>query len=132
MRHADSSEATVSPPAHHGAKIRCWRPSSSGQTAAIGVMLMLSALRAVKVAPPQLPTKIVSRPRLLELLDRAVERPITLISAGPGSGKTVLVNQWARSQARGVIWVSLDPEDDREERFWPLVQYALQQHNGHV
>jgi LuxR family maltose regulon positive regulatory protein len=95
-------------------------------------MLMLSALRAVKVAPPQLPTKVVSRPRLLELLDRAVERPITLISAGPGSGKTVLANQWARSQARGVIWVSLDPEDDREERFWPLVQYALQQHNGHV
>jgi LuxR family transcriptional regulator, maltose regulon positive regulatory protein len=72
---------------------------------------------------------MVTRPRLLEMLDRAIERPVTLISAGPGSGKTVLVNQWARARTHRVVWVSLDPEDDGEERFWALVQYALQ-HNG--
>ena len=90
---------------------------------------MHSALRAVKVAPPQLPLKVVTRPRLLAMLDRAIDRPVTLISAGPGSGKTVLVNQWARARTHQVVWVSLDPEDDREERFWALVQYALQ-HKG--
>jgi len=62
------------------------------------------------------------------MLDRAVERPITLIGAGPGSGKTVLVTQWASSRPHDVVWVSLDPQDDREARFWTLVQYALQQH----
>jgi LuxR family maltose regulon positive regulatory protein len=87
---------------------------------------MYSAHRSLKVTPPQLPVKVVSRPRLLEMLDRAVERPITLISAGPGSGKTVLVDQWTRERARRVVWVSLDAEDDREERFWNLIHYALQ------
>jgi LuxR family maltose regulon positive regulatory protein len=65
------------------------------------------------------------------MLDRAVERPVTLICAGPGSGKTVLVNQWTRARSHGVIWVSLDAEDDREARFWTLVQQALH-HNGLV
>jgi LuxR family transcriptional regulator, maltose regulon positive regulatory protein len=94
-------------------------------------MLMYSALRAVKVTPPQLPRRVVTRPRLLEMLDRSIERPVTLISASPGSGKTVLVNQWVRARTHRVVWVSLDPEDDREERFWNLVQFALQ-HNGLV
>ncbi|HWI01867.1 MAG TPA: LuxR C-terminal-related transcriptional regulator [Propionibacteriaceae bacterium] len=94
-------------------------------------MLMYSALRAVKVTPPQLPLRVVTRPRLLEMLDRSIERPVTLISAGPGSGKTVLVNEWARARTHRLVWVSLDPEDDRAERFWTLVQFALQ-HNGLV
>src|SRR4051794_2883609 len=89
---------------------------------------MYSAHRSLKVTAPQLPVKVVSRPRLLDVLDQAVERPITLISAGPGSGKTVLVDQWTRERARGVVWVSLDAEDDREERFWTLIPYALQHH----
>jgi LuxR family maltose regulon positive regulatory protein len=93
-----------------------------------GLMLIHSALRTVKVTPPELPLRVVTRPRLLAMLDRATERPVTLISAGPGSGKTVLVNDWVRARPHRVVWVSLDPEDDREERFWTLVQYALQHH----
>jgi LuxR family transcriptional regulator, maltose regulon positive regulatory protein len=89
---------------------------------------MYSSLRAVKVALPPMQQKEIQRPRLLAMLDRAIERPITLIGAGPGSGKTVLVNQWARARSHGVVWVSLDAGDDRESRFWTLVQYALQQH----
>src|SRR3954447_10794198 len=89
---------------------------------------MYSALRVVKVTAPRMQQKEIQRPRLLTMLDRAIERPVTLIGAGPGSGKTVLVNQWARSRPHGVVWVSLDPEDAREARFWTLVQFALQQH----
>jgi LuxR family maltose regulon positive regulatory protein len=92
-------------------------------------VLVYLPLRAFKVVPPQPPAKEVKRPRLLEMLDQAIERPVTVISAGPGSGKTVLVNQWARACPHAVIWVSLNPEDDREERFWTLIQYALHQ-NG--
>src|SRR3954453_5992603 len=87
---------------------------------------MYQALRAVKVTPPQLQLRDVQRPRLLAMLDRAIERPVTLICAGPGYGKTVLVNQWASARPDGVVWVSLDPQDDREARFWTLVQFALQ------
>ena len=74
---------------------------------------MYQALRAVKVTPPPLQPKDVQRPRLLAMLDRAIERPVTLICAGPGYGKTVLVNQWASARRHGVVWVSLDPADDR-------------------
>src|SRR5436309_121275 len=40
---------------------------------------------------PQLPPHHVSRPRLLAELDRAAALPLTLLSAGPGAGKTVLL-----------------------------------------
>jgi LuxR family maltose regulon positive regulatory protein len=87
---------------------------------------MHSALWSVKVAPPRLQLNEVRRPRLLSRLDEAIERRVTLVCAGPGSGKTVLVNQWVRERSHRVVWVSLDPEDDGEARFWTLVQFALQ------
>ena len=40
---------------------------------------------------PPLPPKHVPRPRLLAALDRATNAPITLLCAGPGAGKTVLL-----------------------------------------
>ena len=86
---------------------------------------MYSALRSVKVVPPRFQVMEVERPRLLAALDRAIERPVSLICSGPGSGKTVLVSQWTRANSHRVVWVSLDAEDDREARFWTLVQYAL-------
>ena len=39
----------------------------------------------------------VERDRLLELLDRAVERPVTLVAAPAGFGKTTLATQWLAS-----------------------------------
>ena len=89
---------------------------------------MAWALGHVKVVPPQLRVREIQRPRLLAMLDRAVERPVTVVCAGPGSGKTVLVSQWIRARSHRVVWLSLDPGDDRESRFWTLVQFALQQH----
>ena len=89
---------------------------------------MAWALGQVKVVPPQLRVREVERPRLLAMLDRAIERPVTVICAGPGSGKTVLVSQWIRARSHRVVWLSLDPGDDRDSRFWTLVQFALQQH----
>ena len=58
---------------------------------------MAWALGHVKVVPPQLRVREIQRPRLLAMLDRAVERPVTVVCAGPGSGKTVLVSQWVRA-----------------------------------
>jgi len=92
------------------------------------VALMAWALGHVKVVPPQLRVREIQRPRLLAMLDQAVERPVTVICAGPGSGKTVLVSQWIQARSHRVVWLSLDPGDDRESRFWTLVQFALKHH----
>ena len=70
----------------------------------------------------------VERDRLLELLDRAVERPVTLVAAPAGFGKTTLATQWlASSRAPSVAaWVSLDSRDNDPVRLWTHVAIALE------
>ncbi|SOD72467.1 LuxR family maltose regulon positive regulatory protein [Jatrophihabitans sp. GAS493] len=81
---------------------------------------------ARKVTPTALPARLISRPRLTGKLDDGVQGPLTLVAAGPGSGKTVLLGDWANSQQRPIAWVSLDAPDNDPDRFWPLVGLALQ------
>jgi LuxR family transcriptional regulator, maltose regulon positive regulatory protein len=50
---------------------------------------------------------LVSRPRLFEVLDQAIAGRITVVSAPPGSGKTVLLRSWldqADLAGRGSRW----------------------------
>jgi LuxR family transcriptional regulator, maltose regulon positive regulatory protein len=49
------------------------------------------------------PRRIIERPRLLRALDESDAR-IKLLVAGPGWGKTVLAEQWARDGNRAVGW----------------------------
>lgn len=57
--------------------------------------------------PPGLRRKrIIERPRLMKALDDSNAR-IKLLIAGPGYGKTTLLEQWARSQATDVIWLRI-------------------------
>jgi LuxR family transcriptional regulator, maltose regulon positive regulatory protein len=84
-------------------------------------------LPATKFAyPPDQPT-IVARRRLLDALDEGTTRPLTLISAPPGAGKTALLGSWiAAARPRGpVAWVSLDGADAERRRFWRAVLEAL-------
>jgi LuxR family maltose regulon positive regulatory protein len=84
-----------------------------------------SGLLPSKLTPPVLPPGHLARPRLLDLLDRGSPGGLTLLSAGPGYGKTVLLTDWVSSRSDGqAAWVSLDP-DDHAERFWALLLEAL-------
>jgi LuxR family maltose regulon positive regulatory protein len=42
----------------------------------------------------QLPADLVARPMLLKWLSQHRRRPLTLVSAGAGYGKTTLVSSW--------------------------------------
>ena len=55
---------------------------------------MTNGPRDSRVIVPQLPPRYVTRPRLLACLDSAADRPLTLLAAGPGAGKTVLLADW--------------------------------------
>jgi LuxR family transcriptional regulator, maltose regulon positive regulatory protein len=71
---------------------------------------------------------MVARPRLFALLDTGVERPVTLIAAPAGSGKTMLLTSWMSAAAPPpgpVAWLSLDPGDNDPARFWTYVLAAL-------
>src|SRR5262249_36623106 len=76
---------------------------------------------------PPLPPRHVPRPRLIAALDQAVEVPLTLVSAGAGAGKTVLLTEWARRRPDRVVWLTLSPVDAKPARFWRLLAAALRQ-----
>src|SRR4051794_23253502 len=63
---------------------------------------------------------LLDRADLLQLLDRAVGKRVTVISAPAGSGKTSLVRAWAArsSHPRRVAFVSVDRDEQQPERFW--------------
>jgi len=86
-----------------------------------------TATIATKLAPPCAPVRLVSRPRLHELLARGSAEGATLVCAPAGSGKTALVASWLerRAVAWPAAWLSLDRGDDDRRRFWAAVLDAL-------
>jgi LuxR family maltose regulon positive regulatory protein len=74
-----------------------------------------------KLAVPEQRARPVTRARLHTLLDRAVQGPLTLVSAAAGSGKTTLLSGWVTgrdSSLPRVSWLSLDKSDARPPAFW--------------
>ena len=59
------------------------------------------------------------------MLDHAVEHPITLVAAGPGAGKTVLLTDWSRRRPVTPVWVSVDSRDNNPERFGAALRRAF-------
>jgi LuxR family transcriptional regulator, maltose regulon positive regulatory protein len=80
-----------------------------------------------KVRIPCLGDDVFRRDRLTELIERATARPVTLIAAPAGSGKTVACAVWAAEKARSrrVAWLSLDEGDREPARFWASMTAAL-------
>jgi LuxR family transcriptional regulator, maltose regulon positive regulatory protein len=82
---------------------------------------------ATKLVPPRTPFRLVSRPRLFDLLDAGAQQLLTLVSAQAGAGKTTLLASWSSSgQPPGpVAWLSLDAGDNQPVRFWAGALAAL-------
>lgn len=82
---------------------------------------------ATKFALPTEQTAIISRPRLIHSLDAGSRRPLTLLAAPPGAGKTVLLGSWIAAGAPPgpVAWVSLDSADADRRQFWRAVLEAI-------
>lgn len=76
---------------------------------------------------PQLPGWFVSRPRLLEALDRAATHPLVVLRGSGGSGKSTLAADWLRHGAGSepVVWLSLDEGAGSPLAFWRRVEVAL-------
>ena len=79
---------------------------------------------------PPLPPRHVARPRLLAAVDGSAGLPLVLLAAGPGSGKSVLLADWALAQKVPVGWINLTAADAAPRRFWPLVCSALRACTG--
>ena len=64
-----------------------------------------------KLLPPRPASALLSRPRLTARLEANLSRPITLVAAPAGSGKTTLVADFVRAHARRFVWYQLDHTD---------------------
>jgi len=92
---------------------------------------MPTSVLATKLFVP--PRRFTSVPRLhlVERLneglcqDQEYRRPLTLISAPAGFGKTTLLSEWIPTCRRPVAWVSLDEGDNDLARFLVYVVTAL-------
>lgn len=85
-----------------------------------------SAVGSASVARlPRLPTHLIDRPRLLQVLDTPA--PLVILRAPTGFGKTVLLAAWSasRSDTNLIAWVNVDEEDHEPRAFWGRMREAL-------
>ncbi|MBK9712018.1 MAG: helix-turn-helix transcriptional regulator [Kouleothrix sp.] len=91
---------------------------------------MAEPLLKTKCIAPTLRPQLVARRHLVEKLRRAMDVPLTLVSAPPGFGKTTAALAGARAlQAESGValaWLSLDALDNEPARFWRYCLAALQ------
>ncbi len=84
------------------------------------------ALLVTKLARPSVGADLVARPRLMSQLQLGIQRPLTLIAAPAGFGKTTLLSTWLEHAPLRSAWVSLEQDDDDLTRFWSYVFTALE------
>ncbi len=86
----------------------------------------LHPLLATKLHVPHPRTHLVPRAHLTERLQQGLARPLTLVSAPAGFGKTTALAQWCAQSDIPVAWLSLEAEDNDPTRFLSYVIAALQ------
>jgi LuxR family transcriptional regulator, maltose regulon positive regulatory protein len=86
------------------------------------------ALVTTKLRVPRTRPNLVARPRLRDALATGEERPLTLVSAPAGFGKTTLLAEWLEDRSgdeRFVAWLSLEESDNDPARFLTYLITAL-------
>lgn len=87
--------------------------------------LIAGAINPTKLYAPRRRPTLVGRPRLVARIHGGSWRPITLIVAPAGYGKTTLVSQWMAETERPVAWLSLDEDDNDPLRFLAYLLAAM-------
>jgi LuxR family transcriptional regulator, maltose regulon positive regulatory protein len=131
-RNSDGADATELVPGAVSLQ-NCEEPQDSRQgilpTAAPSVIepnTPRELLLSTKLHRPRPRSQLVSRSHLTERLQQGMKRPLTLVSAPAGFGKTTLLAQWLAESGMPVAWLSLESEDNEPIRFFSYVLAALQ------
>jgi LuxR family transcriptional regulator, maltose regulon positive regulatory protein len=102
------------------------RVDRSGTTAIPSPRSPGPSLLVARAAVPRSLARTLARPGLERVIDAAVQRKLTVVSAGPGWGKTTAVAEWASTHSGlPVAWLALDRHDNSPALFWGDVLHAL-------
>jgi LuxR family maltose regulon positive regulatory protein len=88
---------------------------------------MKPQILTTKLVAPPVRSSLVARPRLLNRLERGLNKRLTLISAPAGYGKTTLLSAWLYQSEIPVAWLTLDEADNDPARFLFYFLSTLQQ-----
>ncbi|GIK54441.1 MAG: hypothetical protein BroJett015_01040 [Chloroflexota bacterium] len=86
---------------------------------------MTAPLVRTKFYRPPVPENLIPHPRLIERLNEAGTRPLTLISAPAGFGKSTLLSAWLQQWSQPIAWLSLDKSDNDLRHFLGYVLAAI-------
>ena len=87
---------------------------------------MSAQILATKLYIPPPRDNAILRSHLIERLNEAMRRKLTLVSAPAGFGKTTLLGEWVARRGHPAAWLSLDEGDNDPARFWLHFIAALQ------
>jgi len=79
-----------------------------------------------KLHRPPVTEELVCRKRLHDALDLGLQRPLIMLSAPAGYGKSMLVSHWLESRPEPQAWLSLDESDSDLQRFAGYLIAAVQ------
>ena len=77
-------------------------------------------LLRTKLSPPPVRADRIARSRLVQQFNASLERPLMLVCAPAGYGKTTLLGEWLASQLGAGLtfgWFSIDEDDNDPSRF---------------
>lgn len=80
-----------------------------------------------KLHRPSITSDHILRENLIEYLEKNLHKPLTLLSAGAGYGKSMLVSSWMQQKEHTCIWISLTKEDNDLKSFLTYVFYGIQE-----
>lgn len=82
-------------------------------------------LLQTKLMIPKYRMELVSRDRLIEQLNQALNGVLTIVCAPTGYGKTMLVSEWIHTSNLAAAWVSLDEGDQNGAQMWSYLTAAI-------
>ncbi len=86
-----------------------------------------------KLNRPRAPGDLVPRPKLIDRLNQGRLRPLILVTAPAGYGKSTLLSSWlATLSDEPTAWLSLESYDDDPATFWIYFTAAMQTMFPHV
>lgn len=79
-----------------------------------------------KIYKPPVPAGTLPRKKLLDMLNTGRNKPLTLISAPAGYGKSTLVSLWLEACDNAGMWVSLSEDDNNIRSFLICITAAIE------
>ncbi|MBW2671650.1 MAG: hypothetical protein JRD87_17630 [Deltaproteobacteria bacterium] len=89
---------------------------------------MNSPLIKTKLHRPPVDRNYVYRPHLLAQLDKHRHKPLTLVSAPAGYGKSALISSWLETNENPSTWLSLSKSDSNFRTFLSYFIAAVHEH----